>query len=94
MKYLKVKKSLKFLLLIGCILYGIFQTQNVEAATSYTNAKQFYESTSDQDYTATYKGSIYVGTKAKQASSSSNLKYYTLGYDVTLSAGPYNLTVE
>lgn len=86
------KRMLFLLLAVGGVLFGAFGTGKVQAASSYTNARQFYESTEKSDYTEIYKGSIYVSTKAKKASSSSNVKYITLGHDVTLSAGGCELT--
>ncbi len=73
------------LLLTGilCIL-----PQEVEAAGSYSNAREFFESTgADGCHAEVYGGTIYYATQAKLASSPSNLKYGTVGYDIHLSGG-------
>lgn len=56
------------------------------AASSYTNAKEFFDSTGEKNgkHIDIYNGNIYFATQAKLSSSSSNLRYYTLGFDVTL----------
>lgn len=70
------------------LLSGMLFPENgiTRAASSYTNAKEFYESTgSDGYHIEAYGGTIYYATKAKLASSSGNLKYGTVGYDIVLS---------
>lgn len=86
-----MKKRRKECIIIGiftvCILFLFMNKKEYSAATSYNNAKEFYESTGKQgeSYHADISnGMFYLGTKAKLASSSSNLKYYTVGYDITL----------
>lgn len=59
----------------------------VRAAASYSNAREFYESTGgDGCHTAIYEGSIYYATQARLASSPYNLKYCTVGYDISMTA--------
>ncbi len=63
-----------------------FFSGNAEAATSYNNAREFYESTGASGaHAEVYQGNIYYATSARLASASSNLKYGTVGYDITLS---------
>lgn len=58
-----------------------------QAAASYSNAREFYESTGEDGcHTAIYGGSIYYATQARLASSPYNLKYCTVGYDVSMTA--------
>lgn len=74
-------------MVISCVLFLFINKKTCLAATSYDNAKEFYESTGKkgESYHADVSnGKFYLGTKAKLASSSANLKYYTVGYDITL----------
>lgn len=89
-------KSFKIFKRTGCLFLALTMIitsivvlpQKVEAATSYTNAMEFYYSTGGDDTGANhievYNGVVYYATKAKLASSSSNLKYQTIGFDITL----------
>lgn len=63
-----------------------FGTQEFYAASSYTNAMMFYESVTTTKTTAmeTVDGTVYYATKAKLASSTTNLRYHTIGFDITL----------
>ncbi len=74
-----------FLMLLCGILCWDMGT--AKAATSYTNAREFYESTGKEDkkHCEIYAGDIYFATCGKLASSSTNLKYGTVGYDIKLS---------
>lgn len=83
-------------LIAGCLLLalvvGLIQplcnAEIYQAATSYTNAKEFYDSTTKKDvhyHTEAVYGRVYYATQAKLASSSTNTKYHTVGFDVTLS---------
>ena len=79
-------KGIFFLLLFfaGTTRAGM---KEVKAAGMYEDAKVFFENTGKggKDYHATcYNGNIYYATQAKLASSSTNLKYGTVGYDVTV----------
>ena len=65
------------------------------AAKSYTNAKDFYLSTAlngESYHAEAYNGKVYYATKAKLASSSTNTKYSTVGFDVTLSGNGYSVS--
>lgn len=69
------------------ILHPFTVTDTYQGATSYTNAKEFYDSTSSygKSYHAeTINGTIYYATSAKLATSNSNLRYHTLGFDIEL----------
>ncbi len=70
-------------------------TDTYQAATSYTNAKEFYESTAQkgQTYHAQMtNGTIYYATCAKRASSSSSLRYQTVGFDIQLSGNNHSVS--
>lgn len=87
MKFYK-KKSFRIWMGMFFLLCGIFlgNLGKTKAASSYTNAREFYESTGAQGYhIEAYAGTIYYATKAKLASGSGNLKYGTVGYDICLS---------
>ena len=94
----KKKNKIAIRVIIGLLLIGMIipigKTQ-YQAATSYTNAKEFYESTGlkgEQYHADISNGMFYLATRGKLASSSSNLKYYTVGYDITLSGNGYEVT--
>lgn len=89
-----LKKKTK--ITVWCLLLGLFVTliqqvgggETYQAATSYTNAKEFYESTGlngEYYHAEAAYGRVYYATKGKLASSSTNLKYNTIGFDITLS---------
>lgn len=89
------------LMVFGILVAMMFQSEQYSAATSYTNAKEFYESTAQdgEDYHADVcNGSFYLATYAKLApasyglSSSYNLRYRTLGYDIELSVEGYSIS--
>jgi len=66
-----------------------------QAATSYTNAKEFYESTTRNGlyyHAEAAYGNIYYATQAKLAASSTNKKYYTVGFDITLSGSGHSVS--
>lgn len=90
--------SITRLLLLVLILFISlpFLPEHVyQAATSYSNAKEFYESTGKygKSYHAEMtNGTIYYATSAKLASSSSALKYRTIGFDITLSGNGHTLS--
>jgi len=54
------------------------------AASSYTNAREFYLSTTKPKKGEVNAGNFYIGTSATLASSSSSKKYQTVGFDFTL----------
>ena len=89
------KSKVTCLILVMFFMYLLINKKTYLAATSYDNAKEFYESTGTkgESYHADISnGMFYFGTKAKLASSSSSLKYYTIGYDITLQGNGRKLT--
>lgn len=84
---------------IGLLLFTISMvlcsgnSSEVHAATSYTNAKEYYNSV-DLRYGGleTHGGDLYYGTKAKKATSSSNLRYRTIGFEITVYSGSDSVT--
>ena len=63
------------------------------AATSHTNAKEYYNSVDlSHGGLETYGGDLYHGTKAKKATSSSNLRYRTIGFEITVFSGSDSVT--
>lgn len=72
-------------LFLLCAGMFIGNREECKAATSYSNAMEFYNSVSKPRKGEVYQGDFYIGTMAKLASSSSNLKYQTLGYDIVVS---------
>lgn len=92
----KFKAGVIVLVLLFSMLLPFLQTEETKAATSYSNAKEFYESTAidGQNYHAEMvNGSIYYATCGKLASSSSNLKYQTLGFDIELSGNGHTVSI-
>ncbi|MBQ3559493.1 MAG: InlB B-repeat-containing protein [Agathobacter sp.] len=90
------KKWISLALLLFVI--GLFVpdfSETYQAATSYTNAKEFYESTSQNKvyyHAEVVDGTVYYATYAKLASSSTNLKYATVGFDITLSGNGHTVS--
>lgn len=85
---------LLFTMLVS-MLIPFKSAEGYQAATSYTNAKEFYESSSvdGQTYHAeVVNGTIYYATSAKLASSSSNLRYHTVGFDIQLSGNGHSVS--
>lgn len=81
-------------MLIG-LVQPLCDTEMYQAATSYTNAKEFYESTAQTDWSyhaEAANGKVYYATQAKIASSSTNTRYYTVGFDVTLSGNGHSVS--
>ena len=96
---MKKRKQITLYSLFIALCLSIIQLLNVSefyhAATSYTNAKEFYESTGldGKPYHAEIiNGTIYYATSAKLASSSTNLKYHTVGFDITLSGNNHSVS--
>ena len=80
--------------LMTTILYTFVKAENYHAATSYTNAKEFYISTSSSIYdyhTEMINGSIYYATSAKLAVSSTNTRYRTIGFDIELTGNGHSV---
>lgn len=78
-----------FVLMLSVI---IINPQETKAASSYSNAREFFYSTSSDKDTGSFHmevvdGTVYYATRGKTASPTSTLKYYTIGFDVTLSGG-------
>lgn len=85
MKKRVIQTMIMLLLVVGLFLVD---SGSVQAASSYTNAKEFYETANTfKDYRVeTYNTSVYYATKAKLAVSN-NLMYHTVGFDVEMEAG-------
>lgn len=94
----KKTKITAFAILIAmlvAILQPLCGAETYQAATSYTNAKEFYESTAlygELYHAEAAYGKVYYSTRAKLASSSTNTKYYTVGFDVTLSGNGHSVS--
>ena len=99
MKHIK-KICMVLAVMLFCIvaLFTGSQADDYQAASSYTNAKLFYESTyakddiNDDAHAEAVNGSFYFATCSKKAASSTNLRYQTLGFDVSLSANGYTVS--
>lgn len=96
---MKKNKTLPLaVLLFFLLLYAFFFQlipEEYQAATSYTNAKEFYESTAvngENCHVDMVNGTIYYATCAKVASSSTNLQYHTLGFDIELSGNGHSVS--
>lgn len=66
-----------------------------QAATSYSNAKEFYESTAldgEPYHAEIINGTIYYATSAKLASSSTSLRYHTIGFDIEFSGNGHTVS--
>lgn len=94
----KKKKRFTAVILLMTLLISMLvpssTDENYQAATSYTNAKEFYESTASElkNYHAEMiNGTIYYATSAKLASSSTNLRYHTVGFDIELSGNGHSV---
>lgn len=77
------------------LLLSFLPLEQYQAATSYTNAKEFYESTAvsgEKYHIDTINGTIYYATCGKAASPNSSLKYCTLGFDITLSGNGHSVS--
>ena len=82
-----------FLFICLCLKPGTKET--FQAATSYTNAKEFYESTAlkgEPYHSESWNGAVYYATYAKLASSSVGTKYSTVGFDITLSGNGHSVS--
>ena len=84
-----------FLAMLPGIWNPFLTAEPYQGATSYTNAKEFYNSTAlkgEPYHAEIVYGKIYYATCAKLASSSSNLKYHTLGFDITLRGNNHSVS--
>lgn len=80
-------------LLLGALmlLSSIFlPSDEINAATSYTNPYDFYNSCEENTKTEFVNGYIYFGTKSNKASSYSTRTYSMLGFEVILGEGTDN----
>lgn len=76
----------------GTLLFGTLMllssvflpSDKINAATSYTNPYDFYNSCAYDTKTEFTNGYVYFGTRAKKASSYSSRTYSILGFEVTL----------
>ena len=80
----RIKKYMVVFLLLS-IGFVLGRNAEYKAATSYENAKEFYETTPSYKKAEAYCGDFYLATMAQLASSSTSLKFQTLGFDITLS---------
>ena len=91
----KMRKALVWCLMVALLVSTLMPCgfmENYKAATSYTNAMEFFHSTDNGKgkHIEVVDGTIYFGTSAKLAHtySARGFKYYnTVGYDVTLTGG-------
>ena len=92
-----MKKLLAGLMVCLCLLAGLpMMPERTYAKANYSNAKTFYDSTGGVETNGKHiecdNGMVYFATKAKAASSSTALKYTSIGFDVTLTGAGYTLT--
>ncbi len=96
MKNKRKKKLLAGLLVCLCLLTSLqAMPEKTYAADSYSNAKLFFESTgltNNGKHIECHNGMVYFATKAKAATSSTALKYTSIGFDVTLTGADHTLT--
>lgn len=89
-----MKKKIIYILIILSFLFPTTSAPFL-GATSYTNAKEFYESTSSNGqsfHAEVLNGTIYYATCAKLAQSTSSLHYSTIGFDITLSGNGHSVS--
>lgn len=82
------------LLSVVSLLIPLESTEIYYGASSYTNAKEFYNTTAiygELYHAEMTNGTIYYATCAKLASSSANLRYHTVGFDIELSGNGYSV---
>ncbi|MBQ8519464.1 MAG: InlB B-repeat-containing protein [Agathobacter sp.] len=93
---MKKKKWIVFMLFLFISVWSLIGSdESYQAATSYTNAKEFYDSTAldgEPYHSESRDGAVYYATYSKLASSSTNLKYATVGFDITLSGNGYSVS--
>lgn len=85
----KIIASVLMFISVLSLLVPFGNNDTYYGASSYTNAKEFYNSTGENGkpyHADMINGTIYYATCAKLASSSSNLRYHTVGFDIELSA--------
>ena len=84
---------LAFVIMVATYLLFI-QSEAYQAASSYSNAKEFYETVSviKGCHAEAYNGNVYFATTAKMASSSTNKKYQTVGFDISLTGNGHTIS--
>lgn len=75
----------KLCFLLWAICFSLWGKCDVQAASSYVNAKEFFESTKNPSHVEIYNGDIYHATSGRLAAPGSSLRYYTVGHDITVS---------
>lgn len=88
----KHKKILIAGILLVITLLMIPQTE-AQAASSYSNAKMFYETCNSEKHVEYANDGIYFGSKAKSASTKQK-RYRTIGWQITLSANGRSISVD
>lgn len=92
-KLVSEKHRFLAILIVLCTLLPLgYREEYQGTASSYDNAKEFYDSIDRTKKADAYGGDFYMATMAKLASSSSSLKYQTLGFDITLFANGYSVS--
>lgn len=92
------KHKLIIFILLFAMMIPLLQpfciTETYQAASSYDDAKMFFESTGQTNgkHIECNQGMIYFATKAKMASSSTAKRYTSVGFDVTLTGNGASLT--
>lgn len=93
-----MKKLLKPIIITVLLALSLIVPANkkLEAATSYSHAKEFYETCNNLDgqHIELYNGYLYYATYAKLATSEQNLKYTSLGFDITLYANGKSMVIS
>lgn len=93
----RILQSIACLSFVCMMLLGFLQPDTYQAASSYANAKEFYETCKSAVAGKPYRseanaGVVYYATCAKLASSSSNLKYHTVGFDIELRGNGHSVS--
>ena len=85
----KIPRTIVCLLLALFAMAGVLAAMPTEAqaASSYTNAELFYNSTGLKDgkHIEGYGGDVYFATRGKTKSSGSTITWRSFGFDVTVS---------
>ena len=89
-----IKQMLAICLTLTSIITSIvvFDTEEVQGATSYTDPVVFYNSS--PDHIECYDSTIYYGTRGNLATSDTNLKWNNIAWEVTLAGGGAIMTFE
>ncbi len=77
--------------ILAIILFALFTPKEAKAASSYTNAREFFYSTNSEKNGSFHMdikdGNVYYATRAKTAAETSSLRYRTIGFDIVLEGG-------